>query len=52
VGSGVLHRLKSVVQLGKEKGDVPLPENESTPTDKIITIRKGLARHQVREGRF
>jgi len=51
-GSGVLARLKSVVQLGKEKGDVPLPENEWTPTDKIITIRKGLARHQVREGRF
>ena len=51
-GSGVLARLKSVVQLGKEKGDVPLPENEWTPTDKIITIRKGLARQQVREGRF
>ena len=51
-GSGILDRLKSVVQLGKEKGDVPLPENESTATDKIITIRKGLARHQVREGRF
>ena len=50
--SGVLKRLKSVVQLGKKKGDVPLPENESTPTDKIITIRKGLARDQVREERF
>jgi hypothetical protein len=51
-GSGVLKRLKSVVQLGKEKGDVPLPENESTPADRVITIRKGLARDQVREERF
>jgi hypothetical protein len=29
-----------------------LPENESTPTERVITIRKGLARNQVREERF
>ncbi len=51
-GSGVLKRLKSVVQLGKEKGDVPLPENESTPANKVIRYRKGLRPGQVREGSF
>jgi hypothetical protein len=51
-GSGRLKRLKSVVQLGKEKGDVPLPENESTPANKVIRYRKGLQPGQVREGSF
>ena len=51
-GSKLLKGLKSVVQLGKEKGDVPLPENESTPADKIVEIRKGLKPGQVREGKF
>jgi hypothetical protein len=51
-GPGLLQRLKSVVQLGKEKGDVPLPENESTPADKVITLRKGMQPGQVREGEF
>ena len=51
-GSGLLKQLKSVVQLGKEKGDVPLPENESTPANKVIRYRKGLRPGQVREGSF
>lgn len=51
-GPGLLKRLKSVVQIGKVKGDVPLPENESTPADKVITLRKGLQPGQVREGNF
>jgi len=51
-GSGFLKHLKSVVQIGKEKGDVPLPENESTPANKVITYRKGLRPGQVREGSF
>jgi len=51
-GSKDLAGLKSVAELGEEKGDVPLPENESTPADKVITLRKGLSRDQVREGRF
>ena len=51
-GSGLLKHLKSVVQIGKEKGDVPLPENESTPANKVIRYRKGLRPGQVREGRF
>ena len=51
-GPGLLQRLKSVVQLGAEKGDVPLPENESTPAHKVITLRKGMQPGQVREGKF
>ena len=51
-GSNILKRLKSVMQLGKEKGDVPLADNESIDVEKIVMLRKGLAKGQVREGRF
>jgi len=48
-GSLALGRLKSVVELGKEKGDVPLPENESITPQRVIELRKKLGRDQVRE---
>ena len=51
-GSKILKGLKSIVTLGKEKGDVPLPENESVDPDNVIQLRKGLQPGQVREGRF
>ena len=51
-GAGVLAKLKSVMQLGKEQGEVPLPENESVGPDRIIGLRRGLRKGQVREGRF
>jgi len=51
-GSKDLAGLESVADLGKKKGDVPLPENETTTAEKVITLRKGLTRSQVREGRF
>jgi hypothetical protein len=51
-GSEDLAGLESVSDLGKKKGDVPLPENQSTTADKVIALRKGLTRAQVREGRF
>ena len=51
-GSSILQKLKSVAQLGKEKGDVPLPENESVTATPVIELRRGLQRDQVREGRF
>lgn len=51
-GSSVLAKLKSVFQLGEEKGGVPLPENESTVPENVIVLRQGLAKNQVREGRF
>lgn len=51
-GSQKLDQMKSVAQKGKEKGDVPLPENESVTPDHIIKMRKSLMRDQVREGHF
>jgi hypothetical protein len=51
-GSSILDRLKSVAKLGQERGDLPLPDNESVQVDKVIHLRKGLKKGQVREGRF
>jgi len=51
-GSGILGAIKSVVTLGKAKGDQPLPENTSVDPTNIKTIRKHLRPDQVREGRF
>ena len=51
-GSEKLNGLKSVVEIGKEKGDNPLPENESVDPDNIVKLRKGLKKGQVREGAF
>lgn len=51
-GSKVLEKLKSVVAMGKKKGDVPLPENEPVDEPKIIELRKGLKKDEVRTGRF
>ena len=51
-GSSVLEKLKSVVQIGKETGQKPLPENQSADVQnvKILTDRK--TPDQVREGNF
>ena len=51
-GSEKLDGLKSVVEMGKEKGDNPLAENESVVPERIVELRKGLKRGQVREGVF
>ncbi len=51
-GSKILGRLKSVVQMGKKKGDAPLPENEPVDEPKIMELRKGLEKDEVRVGRF
>jgi hypothetical protein len=51
-GSGILAKLKSVVQMGKDKGDVPLPENASVAAGPVVELRRGLGRDEVREGRF
>jgi hypothetical protein len=51
-GSEKLNGLKSVVEMGKEKGDNPLPENESVITDNVMDLRKNLAKDEVREGIF
>jgi hypothetical protein len=41
-----------VAELGKKKGDVPLPENESVIVNKIKHLRSNLKKKQVREGQF
>lgn len=51
-GAEKLEKMKSVAAMGKEKGDVPLPENESVEPDHIIKLRKDLKHNQVREGDF
>jgi hypothetical protein len=51
-GAEKLAGLKSVKDLGKEKGDVPLPESESVTPERVVQLRNGLAADQVREGRF
>ena len=48
-GSNVLNNIKSVVEKGKEKGDVPLPENQSVMPDNIIRLHATLSPDQVRE---
>ena len=51
-GSPILAGLESVAELGKKKGETPLPENEPIHGETIVKLRAGLAKHQVREGRF
>jgi len=51
-GSSKLAALESVLQMGKKKGDVPLPENESVTPTHVVELRSGLAAGQVREGTF
>jgi hypothetical protein len=51
-GSKVLGGLSSVAALGAQKEDVPLPENQPVDPANVVALRQGLARDQVREGRF
>jgi hypothetical protein len=51
-GSKKLSKLKNVAKMGKEKGDVPLPENKSLNPKNIVKLHEGLKKDQVREGIF
>lgn len=51
-GSKKLEGLQSVSEMGKKKGDVPLPENESVTPEHIVRLRRNLKPGQVREGAF
>ena len=51
-GSLDLAGLKSVKEMGAEKGDVPLPENEAVSPDTVVPLRKRASKDQVREGVF
>lgn len=51
-GADALRRVKSVVQLGASKHDVPLPENESVDVANVVKLRAKLKKDEVREGSF
>jgi len=48
-GSDTLARLKSVAALGKEKKNVPLPENQSVSPTHVVKLSRRPAANQVRE---
>jgi hypothetical protein len=47
-----LKKLRSVAEIAKEKGDAPLPGNETITPERIVALRRGLTRDQVRDGKF
>lgn len=51
-GGTALKELESVVGLGARRGQVPLPENVPVEPERVVRLRAGLRREQVREGRF
>jgi len=50
--AGILNKLKSVFALGKDKGESPLPENESCEVEKKVILKPARDKHHVREGTF
>jgi hypothetical protein len=51
-GGSAFSGLKSVFKLGKEKGENPLPENDSVEAKPVVKLGKKVIPGQVREGRF
>lgn len=51
-GARKLRKVRSVAALGKEKGEVPLPENASVTPEHVVALRERLGPEQVREGTF
>jgi len=51
-GAGILGGLKSVVEIGKDKRQSPLPENESCEPGNVVKIAPKRVADQVREGNF
>ena len=51
-GSSKLKNLKSIFKLGKDKKDVPLPENEPVNPENVVKIIGKIKESQVREGNF
>ena len=51
-GSGVLGKLKSVFGMGKQKGETPLPENESCAPQVTVPLKAKRSPNEVREGKF
>jgi hypothetical protein len=51
-GSGVLRQLKSVARMGRERHETPIPENDPILIERVVQLRSGLRRSEVREGAF
>jgi hypothetical protein len=51
-GAQALAGIKSVAAMAKEKRGTSLPDNQSVTTPKIVSLRAGLRKGQVREGAF
>lgn len=51
-GASILQRLKSVVDMGKAKRQPPIPVDDPIAVDRVIQLRRGLKRSEVREGAF
>ena len=50
-GSETLARLKSIIEMARQKGDVPLPENDDIAPAPVVPIRP-RGQNKVREGAF
>jgi hypothetical protein len=51
-GSAILNGVQSVADMGKDRGDVPLPENAPCYPVNVVPVVKKPRRGQVREGSF
>jgi hypothetical protein len=51
-GTAALAALESIAEMGKNKGDIPLPENEGIKVDRVSRVGPARRPDQVREGAF
>jgi hypothetical protein len=51
-GSDLLEQLQSVSEIGKKKGDSPLPENESVMPSNVKVLQPRKSKYEVRQGSF
>jgi hypothetical protein len=49
---GILATLKGILQIGEEKGELPLPENEPVDPVRVVHLAERPEPHRVREGSF
>jgi len=50
-GGAALTKLRSIIQIARQKGDVPLPANSDVPALPVVVIGE-RPKNQVRDGRF
>ena len=51
-GAETLKRLTSVLEMGHQQGDTPLPENAPVAPDRVIRYRGRPSKRQVRDGAY